>query len=612
MTFVRLAPAKFAVGLFILAALASSPPSSADQKQAARVNSADRPSPFLTPPAPGQVRTLAGSGRVGLRDGDALSAEFMQLSGLAFDAAGRLYIADRAAQRIRMYYGGRVTTVAGSGAPDETGAHVQGGYLDGPALEARFNEPTGVAVGLDGSLLVADELNHCIRRIADGVVSTFAGAPNRNRTQDGPGVNASFHYPRSITIDGAGVVYVGDYGTGVRKIDRDGTVSTLPMANVGGKKFTGISAWGSGDRLTLFAADQQDLTEAYRPSVGQMKYWNSVETRLTIRPYGIVAVNDTEALAADAVGSYIYLFRIPEEPFITQPYAGVVAGSDHADSVRNLGYQDGPADQARFSNPVALAVRGSEVVIADAGNRRLRIMPMPSAVRRAVGNRPEELSADPSHYRILYISSSHAFYSSNWSNSIGGLIESKLTADRLRLGIARPPLVSVARIDGGDFAKTAEYVTNFAGDGQMDLVIMSLTFGVGSAQEFVDGVRKLNTRLSGVGTRLVLAIQPLHQSFPREAFIDHEEYPFPDTKVMTFDYSSPRALERETIALVKTAGVPYVAPFDEFEAFEKNDPHVSLYSPNEGHFNAYGNAFYARCIVDALVKLRPWAQSRGR
>ncbi|MFM9056623.1 MAG: hypothetical protein ACKOQY_08045, partial [Bacteroidota bacterium] len=63
----------------------------------------------------------------------------------------------------------QVSTLAGSGG--------QSGYQDALGINARFNEPTGVATDRAGNLYIADKLNHRIRRCSpSGQVSTYAGS----------------------------------------------------------------------------------------------------------------------------------------------------------------------------------------------------------------------------------------------------------------------------------------------------------------------------------------------------------------------------------------------------------------------------------------------------
>jgi hypothetical protein len=62
---------------------------------------------------------------------------------------------------------GIVSTLAGCG---------KEGHWDGPAADAMFSSPAGLAVDLLGNILVSDVHNHCIRMITpQGVVSTLAG-----------------------------------------------------------------------------------------------------------------------------------------------------------------------------------------------------------------------------------------------------------------------------------------------------------------------------------------------------------------------------------------------------------------------------------------------------
>jgi len=150
----------------------------------------------------GNVTTLAGSGVRGFLDGPAGNARFSEPQGLALDAAGNLYIADRAANRIRLLSpAGVVSTYAGSGVVS---------FLDGPAATARFSAPTGVVVDGRGDVYVTDRDNQRLRRVeaATGLVSTVAGT-GAVGSQDGAALSAQFNRPYSIAVRN-GSLYIAD------------------------------------------------------------------------------------------------------------------------------------------------------------------------------------------------------------------------------------------------------------------------------------------------------------------------------------------------------------------------------------------------------------------
>ncbi|QDZ08251.1 gluconolaconase [Sphingomonas panacisoli] len=149
-----------------------------------------------------------------------LPGAFDTPSGLALDRAGNLFVADTGANAIRRITpAGDVTTIAGDGTA---------GYRDGPAAQARFNGPIGVAADDKGNVYVADTYNDRIRVIAaDGQVRTLAGgeAPG---FADGRGSGAAFDTPTGLTLDPHGQLLVADSGNdAIRKVLPDGRVTTL-------------------------------------------------------------------------------------------------------------------------------------------------------------------------------------------------------------------------------------------------------------------------------------------------------------------------------------------------------------------------------------------------
>ena len=113
--------------------------------------------------------------------------------GLCF-ADGALYIAETGARRVVKLADGSATLVAGSGAEGE---------LDGPAAEATFFAPEGVAVGADGSVYIADAVGAAVRKVTDGAVTTVL-------TQEDPLILTPFPAsPIGLLLDGE-TLYVCD------------------------------------------------------------------------------------------------------------------------------------------------------------------------------------------------------------------------------------------------------------------------------------------------------------------------------------------------------------------------------------------------------------------
>ena len=172
----------------------------------------------------GAVTTLAGTagGLFGSADGVGGAASFAIPAAIAVDSANNIYVADSYNQNIRKISPtGVVTTLAGT-------LEVRGA-VDGAGTTASFSGPSGLAFDSADNLYVADTYNHLIRKITPaGMVSTLAGIAGVSGFSDGQGTTAMFDFPASIATDGAGNVYVSEIGNKtIRKITPAGLVTTL-------------------------------------------------------------------------------------------------------------------------------------------------------------------------------------------------------------------------------------------------------------------------------------------------------------------------------------------------------------------------------------------------
>jgi secreted PhoX family phosphatase len=272
----------------------------------------------------GIVQRLAGLPKQkGGVDGEGDQARFFLPNSLTIDRQGNLYVADLGNQAIRKITPkGVVTTLAG-----KLGAI---GYADGPGAQARFSRPHGIEVVSDGTVYVADAMNHVIRKITPaGVVSTVAGKAMEAGAVDGPGAKARFFMPYAITVDSKGNMYVADRGNNaIRKVTPDGVVSTLA-----GKLLAEGHADGPGSEARF-----------------------SSPRGITIDATGNLFVADYDSCL---------IRRITPDGFVT-----TIAGK-----AGEAGSSDGPGSEARFNGPHGVAVdRKGRLFVADSDNHLIRML----------------------------------------------------------------------------------------------------------------------------------------------------------------------------------------------------------------------------------------------
>ena len=162
----------------------------------------------------GVITTIAGGGSI---VGDGVAATTVALdqpTGVAVDAAGNVYIADSAHQRIRMvdHTTGLISTVAGTGTYGYSGD-------GGPATSAGLQRPEDVSIDGSGNLWIADTNSGRIREVVSGVINTVAGnggsggnyCPSGSAT--GPDPANALTIPSGISLDALGNPIIADQGS---------------------------------------------------------------------------------------------------------------------------------------------------------------------------------------------------------------------------------------------------------------------------------------------------------------------------------------------------------------------------------------------------------------
>jgi PKD repeat protein/sugar lactone lactonase YvrE len=192
----------------------------------------------------GIITTVAGTGKAGFSGdgGPGTSAQINEPSDIAFDRAGNLYIADTGNNRVRkLSPDGIITTVAG------TGTGTAGYSGDGQGTSTELNQPRGLAVDGAGNVYIGDTLNHRLRKLAGGILTTIAGTGVPGGPVQGePASNAPLAYPSPhLAVDPQGNLYVPQYYL-LWKISNQVPAATIKASPAGGRAPLTVSFDGSG------------------------------------------------------------------------------------------------------------------------------------------------------------------------------------------------------------------------------------------------------------------------------------------------------------------------------------------------------------------------------
>ncbi len=338
--------------------------------------------------ATGIISTVAGNGTFGFSGdgGPATSASLAHPIGVAVDATGNLFISDRGNLRIRRVDAatGIISTVAGNGAIGFSGD-------GGPATSTPLSGPWGVALDAVGNLFIADREDHSVRRVdvATGIISTVAGTGVRGFSGDGGlATSASLALPNGVALDTAGNLFINDFvNLRIRRVD----AATGIISTVAGNGSLGFSGDGgpatSGSLLNPLGVALDTASNLFIADSGNQRI-RRVDTATgiisTVAGNGFTGFNGDGDLATNA--------RLDRPTDVALDTAGNIFVADwRSNRIRRvdvatgvistvagngrLGFNGdgGPATSASLNNPSGVAVDATgNLFFADVDNNRIR------------------------------------------------------------------------------------------------------------------------------------------------------------------------------------------------------------------------------------------------
>ena len=338
------------------------------------------------------ISTVAGDDNSGYNgDGKpATAAELYGPHGVAVDAAGDIFIADSANNRIREVVEssgaaadynvaiGDIITVAGDGKPGYKGDN-------GFANQAELDQPSGVAVDAAGDLFIADSENNVIREVIEssgaaaaygvaiGDIITVAGDNAASATggysgDGGPATKAEFRDPNGVAVDAAGDLFIADEQNQVIRevVESSSAAAAYHVAigdiiTVAGVTSPGFIGGYSGDGGPATKAELDFPADLAVDNAGDL----FIADRFNDRIREVVESSGAAAALGVAVGDIV-----------------TVAGDG------TPGYQgyDGPARKAELSNPTGVTLDAAgDLFIADEGNDVVREVVESSSAAVALG-----------------------------------------------------------------------------------------------------------------------------------------------------------------------------------------------------------------------------------
>ncbi|MBQ7102876.1 MAG: hypothetical protein IJN89_02325, partial [Anaerotignum sp.] len=247
-----------------------------------------------------------------------------------FNAKGVLLVTDKSDNVIYQIENGKASVYSGRSAVEDIYGDSLSYYYDGSTENAYYGDPYDITPYLKGFAVTDTEYN-VVRYISEHKVYTVVGSGKAGH-KDGWSVEAQFSGPTGITTDDDGNLYVSDTQNNmIRKIDTEGNVTTVAGSGVAGYK-DGAADAAAFDQPTGIDWDNGAL---YVADTGNQRIRKIADGKVST-------------------------------------FAGTAGYYLESDGIFEGGYQDGPAGQAQFAEPMGILAQNGVVYVADSGNSAVR------------------------------------------------------------------------------------------------------------------------------------------------------------------------------------------------------------------------------------------------
>lgn len=301
----------------------------------------------------GIITTFAGNGNVSFSGdgGPAINASVNSPGGIAFDAAGNLYISEPGEGRVRKVNTAGIISIFAGQAPRNRGFSGDGG----PATSAQLQGPFGLAVDASGAIYIADNGNSRIRKVdAAGIITTYAGNGQSVATSPlgdgGPATNAALGALSSLSLDPAGNLYILASIGGVQRVRR--VTASTPGITVAPSSLSFSYTIGDANPAAQAVAVANPTASSFTATASSTGGWLSVSPQSGTTPTNISVSVNAAGLPGGSYQGSIAVSPMGGAPItlaVTLTVNGAGAPAFSSDNVLNaLGYQAKLAPGAMF------------------------------------------------------------------------------------------------------------------------------------------------------------------------------------------------------------------------------------------------------------------------